>query len=97
MRRNFYNLSVLTKRLPFQIGCGLFSACSLFLTNDADVTGLSQDCHRTGHGGWAGSEISHYGWQARSDATAYSIDYQYYKPSSFVTDEGIDRGVDRPF
>jgi hypothetical protein len=57
---------------------------------------MSQDCHRTGHGGRAGLEISHYGWQARSDATAYSIDYQYYKPSSFVTDDGIDRGVDRP-
>ena len=93
MRRTFYNLPVLTKRLQLAAGCGLFSANGFFL----QMTRMSQDCHRTGHGGWAGSEISHYGWQARSDATAYSIDYQYYKPSSFVTDEGIDRGVDRPF
>ena len=40
MRRNFYNLSTLTKRLLFVTGCGLFSAFAFFLTTGVGVTGL---------------------------------------------------------
>ena len=31
------------------------------------------------------------------DAAKHSIDYQYYKPISFATDDEVDLGVDRPF
>ena len=93
MSRNFYNASVLTKRLPFATGCGLFSATATFLTIDVDITGLPQNWARR----FGGLENKHYRRQAWPDAAGYSIDYQYSKPISFVTEDEVDLGVDRLF